>query len=108
MVSFGVWISGIGGIKNLQKYDTFKYHFNTPYAFSILGACVFGFGFGFITIPVLPEIMEGVEEKYGDTYNVKIFTDNMSGYFIVSQAMGEFLGPMLCEIAKKKMHFRPA
>ena len=82
--ALGVFISGIGGIKRLEKYDKYRIHFNTPYAFSLLGYMVFGFGFGFVTIPVLPEIMDGVEMKYGNTYNTKVFTDNMAGYFIVS------------------------
>ena len=103
----GVFITGICGIKFLEKYDVYRVRFNTPYCFSVVGFLIFGFGTGFVTIPVLPEIMEGVEEKFGDTYNKKVFCNNLSGYFIVSQALGEFFGPLLCSYIASQIKFRP-
>jgi len=38
------------------------YSFSNPGAFTIIGLSVFGFGFAQISIPVMPEILEAIEE----------------------------------------------
>ena len=84
IISLGVFISGVGYIDKLKKYDLYKIHLNTPFFYSLIGYLIFGFGAGFVTIPVLPEIMEGIEEKFENDFDHKKFVDSLSGYFIVS------------------------
>ena len=39
------------------------YSFVNPGLFTLVGLAVFGFGFAFISIPVMPEILESIEES---------------------------------------------
>jgi uncharacterized membrane protein (UPF0182 family) len=39
---------------------------HNPGFFMMAGLSIFGFSFAMITIPVLPEILEGVENKYSE------------------------------------------
>ena len=43
------------------------YDFENPGFFTVVGLIIFGFGFSMITIPIMPEILNAVEEKEGET-----------------------------------------
>jgi MFS family permease len=53
LLVLGILITGLDHI----------YSFVDPGAFTIAGLAVFGFGFAMITIPVMPEILESIEES---------------------------------------------
>lgn len=47
------------------------YSFENPGAFTLLGLSIFGFGFAMISIPVMPEILDAIEDsdEYHDDFN---------------------------------------
>lgn len=51
----------------------------------MIGSGIFGLGFSMVTIPVMPEILEGIEEKYGSgkNYDEQQLFNNLAGYFVV-------------------------
>lgn len=71
----------------------------------LVGIAVFGISLACICIPVMPEILEGIEEKLSD-YDEEILYNNLSGYFMVCQALGECLGPSIGSLVKQKFSFR--
>lgn len=56
--------------------------YNSP-AFIILGLAIMGFGCGMIIIPVMPDMIEAVEEKYPQMDESELH-NNISGLFIAS------------------------
>ena len=46
---------------------------------------MFGMGFAMITIPVMPEILEGIEERkdISDNMDEDTLYNNLAGYFVV-------------------------
>ena len=54
--------------------------YNSP-AFIILGLAVMGFGCGLIIIPVMPDMIESVDEKNLDIDEIEL-NNNISGLFI--------------------------
>ena len=83
---FGILISGM---------DQFR-SFYSPGFFTITGITFVGLGMGFTLIPVMPEIIEGIEAhpKFAYTYDELTLQNNLAGYFICCQALGEALGPL--------------
>jgi hypothetical protein len=63
--------------------DEVNYWYN-PGFFAIFGLCIFGFGTAMVTIPVMPEILEGIEQNK-DLNNIdeQALYNNVSGYFVV-------------------------
>ena len=49
-----------------------------------------------VIIPSLPEIMEGVETKFKNDFDKTSFVNNLAGYVIVTQSIGEIMGPSFC------------
>ena len=95
--STGVIITGI---------DQFN-HWQNPLFFSILGCTFVGLGSGVAMIPIMPEILEGIEERFQNNYDEITLHNNMAGYFICCQAIGETLGPLMSSVLKKSIEFRP-
>jgi hypothetical protein len=56
--------------------------YNSP-AFIILGLAIMGLGAGMIIIPVLPDMIEAIEEKYPQIDEIELH-NNISGLFIAS------------------------
>ena len=54
--TIGAYLLGVEGI----------YHWYNPGLFIMIGSCFFGFGMALITLPVMPEILEAIEEKKFD------------------------------------------
>jgi hypothetical protein len=54
--------------------------YNSP-AFIILGLALMGFGCGTIIIPIMPEMIEAIEERYPDIDESEL-NNNISGLFI--------------------------
>lgn len=56
-------------------------------AFVLAGTAIFGVGFAMVTIPVMPEILEAVEEdKSLNKRNIdhQALYNNLSGYFVMA------------------------
>lgn len=77
--------------------------YNSP-AFIILGLAIMGFGCGMIIIPILPDMIEAVEEKI--TINESVLHNQMSGLFIACQGLGETLGPVFGSTSENIYGFR--
>lgn len=57
--------------------------YNSP-ALIILGLAILGFGAGMVIIPVLPDMIEAVEEKNNDSIDEDELHNNISGLFIAA------------------------
>ena len=76
-------------------------------ALIVSGIPFYGLSIAFISIPAMPEIIEGVSKsEYSGTYNMNILYNNLSGYFIICQAIGEMTGPLLASLGESKVGFR--
>lgn len=55
-----------------------------------------GLSAGMVTIPVLPEMLECIEEddKLAEKYDMMTVENYISGLFVSFQSLGEALGPM--------------
>lgn len=58
ITSLGFFITGVGTTAWLKP----EMSLNNPFSFCAIGIILFGFGFAMITIPVMPEILEGIED----------------------------------------------
>ena len=78
-------------------------------AFVLSGQAIFGVGFSMITIPVMPEILEGIENERHLCQNMdeQALYNNLSGYFVVCQALGESVGPTISALLEIRFDFRP-
>lgn len=48
-----------------------------------------------VTIPVMPEILESIEEASKDSsFDEQALYNSVSGYFVVCQGIGESFGPL--------------
>lgn len=54
--------------------------YNSP-AFIILGLAIMGFGCGMIIIPIMPDMIESIEERYPEIDEDELH-NNISGLFI--------------------------
>jgi MFS family permease len=68
--------------------------FNESPGMTVLGLAIMGSGAGMIVIPVLPEMIEAVEETYPDIDEIQL-ANIISGIFVAAQGIGETLGPVL-------------
>ena len=87
LITNGMMITGLDRV----------YDFENPGFFTVLGLIVFGLGFACITIPIMPEILEAVEEKEYETgvpYDEQFLFNSCAAHFFVCQAIGETLGPL--------------
>lgn len=95
-IGFCIIMAGIllAGTDKLIGYE------NTA-LFAILGLALFGVGLSFITIPCMPEILEGIEMKK-TSFDETQLQNNVSGYFIVAQGLGETFGPLSSALIEKQ------
>ena len=80
---------------------------NNP-AMIILGLMIIGAAAGMISIPVLPEMLEAIEERKDLRYNVEQLNDYISGIFVTCTGLGEFIGPVLSSVLNSHYGFREA
>jgi len=78
--------------------------YNSP-AFIILGLAIMGLGCGMIIIPVLPDMIDSVEEKHKNLDSAEL-NNNISGMFIACQGIGETLGPVFGSTSENIYGFR--
>ena len=67
----GVIVSGV--VECLGYYN--------PGLYVVIGLSIFGFGTAMISIPLLPEVLEGIEKHYSD-YDEFSLENNVSGYYV--------------------------
>ena len=72
------------------------FEFQKQPVFIFIGLCIVGLSAGMITIPVLPEMLESIEEdpELSMKYDMESVENYTSGLFIAFQSMGEALGPI--------------
>ena len=91
----------------ISGMDQFNNWYN-PGFFTISGITLIGLGMGMSLIPVMPEIIEGIESHPRFSYNydeIKL-QNNLAGYFICCQAIGEALGPLMSSLLEREIEFR--
>ena len=101
----GLFIQMIGClISGMDRIHEFYY----PSLFTILGISIMGMGMGMSLIPVMPEIIEGIEShpKFAFAYDEITLQNNLAGYFICCQALGEALGPLASSLLERGIEFR--
>lgn len=77
--------------------------------YMMIGMFFMGLGTSFIVVPVMPEILEALEQynkKRGIIVDEHTLINNASGYFIFFQAIGETVGPTASSLIIKKLTFR--
>ena len=100
LVTNGMMITGLDRV----------YDFENPGLFTVIGLVIFGVGFANITIPIMPEILEAVEEKEyesGVPYDEHYLYNSCAAHFFVCQAIGETLGPLISSFLEEQIDFRP-
>ena len=80
---------------------------NNP-AMIILGLMIIGAAAGMISIPVLPEMLEAIEERGDRNYELEELNNYISGIFVTCTGLGEFIGPVLSSFLNDKYGFREA
>lgn len=80
--------------------------YNSP-ALTILGLAIMGFGCGMVVIPILPEMIEAIEERFPELDETELH-NQMSGLFIAFQGIGETSGPILGSVFNELVGFRSA
>lgn len=94
---------------NISGIDLIENWFS-PGLFTIFGISMMGFGVGTALIPIMPEIIEGIESspRFKNGYDEIILHNHLAGYFICCQALGEALGPLISSLLERGIEFRPA
>ena len=59
-----------------------------------------------ISIPVLPEMLEAIEERKEMNFNQEELNNYISGIFVMCNGLGEFIGPVLSSFLNEKYGFR--
>ena len=98
MMSLGMFFVGTSKSIGLE---------NNP-ALILLGLMIIGASAGMISIPVLPEMLEAIEEKSDKKYNLEELNNFISGIFVTCTGLGEFIGPVLSSFLNERYGFREA
>lgn len=98
MMSVGMFFVGTSKSLGLE---------NNP-AMIILGLMIIGAAAGMISIPVLPEMLEAVEERNDRDYEPEELNNYISGLFVTCTGVGEFIGPVLSSFLNERYGFRVA
>ena len=96
MMSVGMFFVGTSKSLGLE---------NNP-AMIILGLMIIGAAAGMISIPVLPEMLEAIEERNDRDYNLEELNNYISGIFVTCTGLGEFIGPVLSSFLNDRYGFR--
>ena len=81
---------------------------NNP-AMIMLGLMIIGAAAGMISIPVLPEMLEAIEaHETQRNYEPEELNNYISGIFVTSTGLGEFIGPVLSSVLNDRYGFRTA
>lgn len=77
-------------------------------AFSLIGSVCFGFGFGNISIKIMAEILEAVDdnlEAQAIRPHQEAMYNQISGYFTVLKGLGEMAGPFISSMINTNLTF---
>ena len=90
----------IGGSDSLFKFK------KAPIIIFI-GLCIIGMSAGMVSIPVLPEMLEVVEEdkRLSERFDMESIENLISGLFISFQSSGEAIGPILSSQLTNRLGF---
>ena len=80
---------------------------NNP-AMIIAGLMIIGAAAGMISIPVLPEMLEVVEDMKDVKYDPEELNNYISSVFVICTGAGEFIGPVLSSLLNDSYGFRGA
>lgn len=96
----GITISGIEKVED----------FYNPGIFAIIGLVIFSLGMALVTIPVMPEILDAIEDEPNKPSNIneQEMYNKLAGYFIMCQGLGESVGPFTTSCLDQHMTFRKA
>ena len=78
---------------------------NNP-AMIVIGLMILGASWAIMSIPVLPEMLEAVEMKADLNYNAEELDNFISGIFVISNGIGEAIGPILSSFLNDAYGFR--
>lgn len=98
MMSIGMFFVGTSKSLGLE---------NNP-AMIILGLMIIGAAAGMISIPVLPEMLEAIDEKGEKNFDLEELNNFISGIFVTCTGLGEFIGPVLSSFLNERYGFREA
>lgn len=75
----------------------FLFQFQKQPVFIFIGLCVMGLSAGLVTIPVMPEMLEAIEDdaELSQKYDMEQVANFISGLFVTYQSMGEAIGPII-------------
>jgi MFS family permease len=95
----------IGGSNFLDEMLT---SFNGQPVFIFLGLTLIGLSAGMVSIPVLPEMLECIEEdeELSQKYDRESIENLISGMFVSFQSLGEAIGPIVSAWLAHKYNFR--
>ena len=74
----------------------------------MIGLIILGCSLGMISIPVLPEMLEAVEERPELKFNIEELENYCSGLFVICTGLGEAIGPILSSCLYEAYEFRTA
>ena len=74
----------------------------------ITGLIILGISWGIMSVPVMPEMQEAVEQREDLDYDEEELDNFISGIFVVATGVGEAIGPMLSSILYDAYGFREA
>lgn len=81
--------------------------FESITVFVLAGVSFVGFGIAMIAVPVMPEIIDSINSsKFAGNIDEVSLHNNLAGYFITCQAIGESSGPLFAAIAQTRFGFR--
>ena len=98
LMSFGMFCVGTSKYFGLE---------NNP-ALIMFGLMVIGVSAGMISIPVLPEMLEAIEQTPEVNYNAEELENYISGVFVICTGLGEAIGPTLSSTLNEAYGFRIA
>jgi len=84
------------------------FEFQKQPVFIFLGLCIIGLSAGMISIPVLPEMLECVEEdeELAKKHDMEHVENMISGLFISFQSIGEAIGPVVSSFLTDSFGFQ--
>ena len=95
VIQLGITLMGFGmffvGTSKLMGFEN-------DADFVLAGLCMIGVAAGMIAIPVLPEMLESIEEKEELGYDPDKMTDVISSLFVTSTGVGEAIGPIVSSL----------
>ena len=74
----------------------------------ITGLMILGVSWGIMSVPVMPEMQEAVEQRTDLDYDEEELDNFISGLFVIATGIGEAIGPMLSSVLYDTYGFREA